>query len=122
MKEKVLLPLVVYVHYAVLVYSLFGWLIPGPVALTVYLSAQVLMVIQWKFNHGTCILTNIENWLKGVPWSQRGEQQGDFIGGIIRKVLKIDPTDRQIEWFVYGVMIILSSLDILTFMLYEAEL
>ena len=122
MKKKILLKLVYYVHLVVLLYNLLGWIIPGPIALICFLSSQVITILQWKFNQGTCILTNIENYINGVPWPERGAQEGDFISGLIKKILKIEPTPIQLEWVIYGIMVSLFTLDIVIFLLWESDI
>ncbi|MGK7872325.1 MAG: DUF2784 family protein [Xenococcaceae cyanobacterium] len=90
------------VHMAILLFVVFGWIFPR-VLLPIHLVFIPLMIVQWQFNQGTCILTNIENILRGGV-KDKQQQQGQFIKAILGKCFQPLPSDRNIKQGVYGVV------------------
>ncbi|EAW35338.1 hypothetical protein L8106_20680 [Lyngbya sp. PCC 8106] len=75
------------------------------------------MILQWQFNQGTCLLTNIENKLRGET-SEKQQQQGQFIKSLWRKCFNSLPSDQTLKKWVYGIIIIswlLSAIDLFLF-------
>lgn len=87
-------------HLAILLFTLIGWLLPQNLLL-VYLVWIPMMFIQWQFNQGTCILTNIENWLLGEK-QQKQEQQGQFIKSLWQQICGQVPSDKVLRYVVNG--------------------
>jgi hypothetical protein len=59
------------------------------------------MNLQWKLNHGRCLLTNLENWIRGEE--PHGEES-QFVKSILRRCLTTMPSDLKIRWGIYLVM------------------
>jgi hypothetical protein len=83
----------------VLVYILIGWVLPERFLLP-YLVFVPLMIMQWMVNDGTCVLTNLENYLLGKE-RVKNQQQGQFLKGLVKGVCGREPSDRQLFWAVY---------------------
>ena len=64
-----------------------------------------LMVLQWQLNKGTCLLTNLENFLLDEK-VERSEQQGQFIKGLLAKFCKEIPSDTWIKFGLYGIVLL----------------
>src|SRR5436190_4611933 len=64
-----------YLHFAVMLYILGGWAIPFAPLLVFYLGFVPAMAIQWQFNKNSCVLNNIESWLRYGTW--RAEQNAE---------------------------------------------
>ena len=105
-------------HLLTLIFTVFGWLVPIPLAWKIHLVLVPLTIGQWWLNEGTCILTNLENWLRGeVP--DKSEQQGQFIKSLLGLCCQPLPSDRTIKIGIYGVMgtaWMLSALQLLLWM------
>ncbi len=100
--RKVLLGLLKIVHLVILLFVVFGWLLPRN-WLLIHLIFVPLMVLQWQFNQGSCILTNWENAIRGNT-KIKTQQQGQFIKGILGKFCQPLPSDAVIKRWVYGVI------------------
>ena len=102
--------LIKWVHLAVLVFVLFGWALPGPTVWLVHGIFVPIMIVQWWVNDGTCILTNLENWVAGKK-KEKDEEQGQFVKGLLSKCFDPLPSDEKIKVGLYGVLIISCSLS-----------
>jgi len=94
--------LVKYLHLALLLFVLFGWLAPKP-ALYIHVLTIPLMICQWRFNRGTCLLTNLENWLRKKKVHDE-QEQGQFIKSILIRFCNPLPSDRKIKTGLYTVI------------------
>ena len=63
-----------YMHFAVMLYIVTGWLVPWHLLLDVYLVFIPAVFLQWQVNNDTCIMNNIEGWMRTGKWQ---EEQGD---------------------------------------------
>ncbi|WP_413165186.1 DUF2784 family protein [Capilliphycus salinus ALCB114379] len=86
-----------------LFFVLFGWIIPSQFWRIIHLIFVPVMIIQWQFNQGTCLLTNLENKLRGET-SQKQQQQGQFIKSIVGKCFNPLPSDDTLKKGVYGII------------------
>ncbi len=102
--RKVLLGVVKTSHLVILLFVVFGWLLPGNWLLT-HLIFLPSMILQWQFNQSSCILTNWENSLRKKT-TVKTQQQGQFIKGILGKFCQPLPSDAVIKGWVYGVIAI----------------
>ena len=92
-------------HLAILFFVVLGWLISNPTLLIIHLIFLPIMIVQWQFNQGTCILTNLENYIKGET-PEKTEQQGQFIKNILGKCFNPLPTDATLKKIVYGIIVL----------------
>lgn len=102
---KLLITVLKLIHLFVLLFVIFGWILPSYSLLLIHLVFIPVMIGQWQLNQGTCILTNIENYLRGNQ-QVKNQQQGQFIKGILGKVFNPLPTDATIKKIVYVVIAI----------------
>ncbi|NEO58754.1 MAG: DUF2784 family protein [Okeania sp. SIO3B5] len=86
-------------HTSVLIFTLTGWLLPNKLLL-IYLVWIPLMVIQWQLNQGTCILTNLENYLVGETNKQKSEQQGQFVKSLFLNLCGFVPADNFLKYLI----------------------
>ena len=56
------------VHFLPLLYVLSGWAVPWRVALIVYLVFLPAMFLQWRLNGGSCVLNNMESFIRTGRW------------------------------------------------------
>ncbi|MGQ4649400.1 DUF2784 family protein [Lyngbya aestuarii] len=91
------------VHLAVLLFVIFGWILPIKLLLLLHIVFVPLMILQWQFNQGTCFLTNIENQLRGEG-KEKQQQQGQFIKSLLGKCFNPLPSDSTIKLLIYGII------------------
>lgn len=93
-------------HYAALAYGMLGWLIPDRTALIVYLVFLPLIVLQWLLNKDSCLLDNLESWLRHGRFRARdaNPDEGSFIANLIERALGIRMTPAGVSRLVYGLM------------------
>ena len=92
-------------HLAIMIFIVFGWALPGRVGLTVYLVLLPAVVVQWQFNKNSCVLNNLESLLRSGRWRDPGNiEEGAWLLGLVRSVLRIELRPAHLEVFVYVVM------------------
>jgi hypothetical protein len=88
-----------------MIFIVLGWLIPSRAALFFYLSLLPVIVVQWWFNKNSCLLNNVESFLRSGRWrSTANPEEGAWLGTLARSLLGIQPTPLQVEIFTYAVM------------------
>ncbi len=100
--KNVLIWLVRKLHFLILIYVLVGWALPQKL-LFAYLLFIPVMILQWLVNDGTCILTNIENYVRQKPAAKK-VQQGQFLRGVVKKLIGVSPTDKALFWSIYALL------------------
>jgi hypothetical protein len=55
-------------HLVVGAYILLGWISSSPPALAFYLLLLPAVMTQWYVNQGSCVMNNIESWLRSGRW------------------------------------------------------
>lgn len=101
--RRITLKLVSILHLLVIVFVLFGWLIGISEVLIIHIVFIPLMIIQWRFNNDTCVLTNVENSLREGQ-VEKEQQQGKFIKSLLAKVFDPLPADEVIKTWLYRVL------------------
>jgi hypothetical protein len=67
-------------HLGVSVYIILGWMIPSASALTFYLAFLPLIAMQWLVNRGSCVINNLESFLRSGRWRNPGHGgEGQFL-------------------------------------------
>ena len=97
-------------HLSVVIFVVFGWASPVHSILIIHLWVVPLMVVQWLFNDGTCILTNVENAISGQK-KARSEQQGQFIKKLLSVCFTTLPDDAVIKKGLYTLLVVSWSLS-----------
>ena len=104
-----------YLHFAILLYIVGGWLLPWPPALVVYLVFIPGVWVQWLVNKDTCILNNAETWLRTGQWRNKAmnSEEGAWLLTLINSVTGLGFTARQIDYLNYSVLVLVWSLGVL---------
>lgn len=94
------------VHYAVLFFGLVGWLIPNQTVLAIYLATLAGLVLQWRINRDTCILDNLESWLRHGRFRapETNPDEGAFLANFVHRVTGIRFTRRAADVLIYACM------------------
>lgn len=97
-----------YLHFAVMIFIVTGWLIPARPLLYFYLGFLPLVALHWQVNRNSCILNNIESWLRFGTWrSEQNAEEGAWLMTLIRNVTGIQLRTWQVDLLTYGVMALL---------------
>ena len=57
-----------YLHFAVMIYIVLGWLVPVQALLIFYVGFLPLVAVQWQFNKNSCVLKNLESLIRTGQW------------------------------------------------------
>jgi len=102
-----------YLHFAVMIYIVAGWLVPSTVALWFYAAFLPLVTVQWWFNRNSCVLNNLESFLRTGRWRHAGNaEEGAWLRTLAHNALGLDVTPLQMDVFTYAVMAVLWALGI----------
>lgn len=94
-----------YFHFAVMIFVLGGWAIPLRPVLVLYLVFIPAMAIQWQFNKNSCVLNNIESWLRYGTWrAEQNAEEGAWLMTVIKNVTGIQLKPWHIAVITYGIM------------------
>jgi len=110
--KRFVIVLIKSLHLAILLFVILGWAMPSALLLKLHIAFVPMMVLQWQFNRGTCFLTNLENWISGER-RERGEQQGQFIKGVIIRFIDPLPSDRVIKIALYLILGVAMAISVM---------
>jgi hypothetical protein len=92
-------------HLGIVIYAVVGWLAPWRGALIFYLCYVPLLPVQWQLNRTSCILNNIETWLRTGRWRDPANtEEGAFLLRLIERVLDRHPTPRQMDVAIHSLL------------------
>jgi hypothetical protein len=94
-----------YLHFAVMIFIVAGWVIPLRPALFFYLGFLPLVALHWQFNKNSCVLNNIESWLRYSTWrAEQNAEEGAWLMTLIKNVTGIQLKPWQVDLITYGIM------------------
>ena len=94
-----------YLHFAVMILVVGGWAVPFHGFLLFYLVFVPLMAIHWQVNRNSCVLNNIESFLRYGTWrSERNTEEGAWLLTLIRNVTGIALKPWHTDLLTYGVL------------------
>jgi hypothetical protein len=97
-----------YLHFAVMIYIVLGWLMPWQPLQIFYLVFLPAVAIQWRFNRNSCILNNIESLLRSRRWRDpKNVEEGAWLLTLTRNLLGWQVTPGQMDAFTYVVLVVL---------------
>lgn len=95
-------------HFAVMLYIVFGWLAPWKGALIFYVSFLPAVAVQWLFNKNSCLLNNLESLIRSGRWRDpSNEEEGAWLLTLARDTVGLDATPRQMDVFIYLMLALL---------------
>jgi hypothetical protein len=95
-------------HLTVGVFVLAGWLISSFDMLMAYLLLLPAMATQWAVNRRSCIINNLESWIRTGHWHDPHNcEEGGFLLMISDWLFAIRPSAIAIDRFSYGVVFFL---------------
>jgi hypothetical protein len=100
-------------HFAIMVFIVFGWAIPQSGVLVFYLALLPAVVLQWQFNKSTCVLNNFESWLRTGRWRDEGNpEEGAWLLTLVRNALGLELHPAHLDIFIHTVMVIFWGLGL----------
>jgi len=100
-------------HFAIMLYIVFGWLAPWKGALAFYVVFLPAVFVQWLFNKNACVLNNFESLIRTGRWRDPGNaEEGAWLLTLARDTLGIRATPAQMDVFIYAVLAVLWGLGL----------
>ena len=95
-------------HLAVGAFVLGGWLISSTEGLLFYLLLLPAMVAQWAVNQGSCVINNIETWLRTGRWrDQENGEDGRYLAMLFDWLFAVRPAPAALDRLSYSVVLFL---------------
>jgi hypothetical protein len=95
-------------HLAVGAFVLAGWVISSSEALMFYLVLLPAMATQWAINRGSCIINNVESWLRTGRWRDpTNSEEGGFLLMLSDWLFTMRPSPVAIDRFSYAIVVFL---------------
>ena len=95
-------------HLAVMVYVLVGWMSDSRIALLLYLLFLPALALQWLFNRGSSLLSNVESYLRTDHWRDpRNQDEGALLQNLVASATGLRASQAQIMTVVYSLMFLL---------------
>jgi len=95
-------------HLLVGGFVLVGWLISSYEALMFYLVLLPAMATQWAINRRSCIINNIESWLRSGRWRDpENPEEGGFLLMLCDWAFAMRPSPITLDRVSYAVVIFL---------------
>jgi len=95
-------------HLAVGAFVLIGWVISSYEMLMFYLVLLPAMATQWAINRGSCIINNLESWLRSGQWRDPANpEEGGFLLMLCEWMFAIRPSPVLLDRFSYAVVVFL---------------
>ena len=93
-------------HFAVMIYIVAGWLVPWRPALAFYLLFIPAIYMQWLVNRDTCILNNVEGFMRTGRWrnKENNPEEGAWLLTLATNVTGLEITTFQINVLTYSVL------------------
>jgi hypothetical protein len=97
-----------YLHFAVMIYIVTGWLVPLHPALIFYMGFLPAVAVQWQFNKNSCVLNNIESLLRSGQWRDpHNKEEGAWLLTLASGLFGYPFKAWQIDVFTYFVLALL---------------
>ena len=110
------------IHFAVILFVMFGWLSTQNGVLLTHLVFCPLLLIHWATNDDRCYLTELEYKLekKPLPTVESGQKKAEntFLGSFIKNSLKIEISYKHLGYLNRGTIILVSCISF--FKIYKA--
>jgi hypothetical protein len=100
-----------WLHIAILLYIVTGWLLRP--TLIFYLVLLPAVVLHWRFNSNACILNNLENLIRSGRWRDpENREEGVWLQTLIRNATGASLSTGQTDLVTYGATAVLWGLGL----------
>ena len=95
-------------HLGVGGFVLTGWLLTSFEALTFYLVLLPVMAAQWALNRRSCLINNLESWLRTGRWRDPcSREEGRFLEMLCDRMFAMRPGPIAVDRLSYATVILL---------------
>jgi hypothetical protein len=95
-------------HLLIAAYVIFGWIISPTPALVVYLVLLPAVVAQWYVNRGSCVINNIESWVRSGRWRDpKNPEEGGFLLMLCHWLFRVRPHPAVLDRLCYLTVLVL---------------
>ena len=95
-------------HSGIGEFVLAGWLISSYELLAFYLLLLPLMAMQWLINRGSCIINNVESWLRTGRWRDPDNcEEAAFLAITCEWLFALRPDPVRIDRLTYCAVLFL---------------
>jgi len=95
-------------HLFIAAYIVFGWIISPTPALVVYLVLLPAVVAQWYVNRGSCVINNIESWVRSGRWRDaKNPEEGGFLLMLCHWLFRVRPHPVVLDRLCYVTVLVL---------------
>jgi hypothetical protein len=92
-------------HMGLGAFVMVGWLLSSAEVLMIYMVLLPIMAMQWVINRGSCIINNIETWLRTGSWRDpRNGEDGRFLIVLCDWLFGTQPDRVSVDRFSYAVV------------------
>lgn len=97
-----------YLHFAIMLFIVLGWLAPWHAALAFYLVFVPAVFLSWQVNQDSCVLNNIEGWLRTGRWRNKhiNPEEGAWLLTLINGVTGFAVTAFQVNLLTNAVLVL----------------
>ena len=89
-------------------YVLVGWTASAPSGLLFFLLLLPLIATQWRVNRGSCVINNLESWLRSGRWHDpANREEGAFLLMLSEWLFRIRPRPKDLDALSYGAVFVL---------------
>ena len=97
-----------YLHLGVMVYFLAGWAVPVRGVLIFYLFFIPMVAVQWRFNKNSCVLNNIESFIRTRQWRDpHNKEEGAWLMTLVHSATGITLTSFQVDLLTHAILAVL---------------
>lgn len=96
-----------YHHFVMMIYIVLGWAIPLRPLLWFYVFFIPSVVLQWRMNKNTCVLNNIETFIRTGRWRSapgKNTEEGGWLWTLARDKTGWDIPHIAMDVFIYALM------------------
>ena len=95
-------------HLGVGGFVLTGWLFASFEALLLYLFLLPAMAVQWALNRRSCLINNLESWLRTGQWRDPcSHEEGQFLEMLCDRLFALRPGPAAVDRISYATVLLL---------------
>src|SRR5271165_5297020 len=85
-----------WLHFAVMLYIVLGWIVPLHTLLVLYVVFVPAIALQWQLNRNACVLNNVESLLRYGRWRDlRNVEEGAWLLTLANRALGLSLRPAQ---------------------------
>jgi len=95
-------------HLFISTYVLAGWMVSSPSGLLFYLLLLPAIATQWRVNRGSCVINNLESWLRSGLWHDpTNREEGAFLLMLCEWLFRVRPRPKDLDALSYATVFVL---------------